>query len=73
MKEVHDNPLSVHLGRDRLVYELERRVHQWPQIRSDVAEGMTMPWAKRGRRRNYGRAIMARSRFKNRWARFHTG
>eukprot|EP01050_Picozoa_sp_SAG11_P019992 SAG11_NODE_3281_length_2553_cov_4.911573_2_plen_196_part_00 len=35
MKEVHDNPLSIHLGQDRTVAELQRRVY-WPSIRLDV-------------------------------------
>ena len=35
MSEVHDNPLSVHMGRDRMVCELERRVY-WPNMRKHV-------------------------------------
>lgn len=37
MREVHDNPLSIHLGRDRMVAELERRVH-WPRMRQHVSD-----------------------------------
>eukprot|EP01050_Picozoa_sp_SAG11_P032435 SAG11_NODE_10549_length_822_cov_3.392808_1_plen_184_part_00 len=36
MREVHDSPLSIHLGRDRLVAELDRRVY-WPNMRKHVS------------------------------------